>query len=696
MKALLIGCGQGGSRLTEAIMKIQCATFGVDETNHSVKKQFEALIVNTTEADIEKIDRTYIHEDHRLVIGSGYSPTSGRGAGGDPRLGTQAANHDIYRIEASIEEALKRVNLNPNMGEVDAIVIISALGGGSGSGMGPVIAKLLKEKFKDQYPVLGIVSLPAKDEGHLNSYNAYMSIQSWLKESNFEGIITMALGGKSLRPSEDSQQYFSRFNKSFAKALYILFGGNTMGEGSKTVDVADILATIRDGGGICTLGHLSCHLSEAGNETSAPDCPLYTGNLSTGKVAGSEVKPLLDKVRDVCYSRLFLPEVDITKARTGLLVIKDSKKFKVTQNAGSAAANCVADMIGGYVRYSGLTHTSFRLITDNSNGKVFEDYEISDEDEAFSRNETVEIALLLSGISDVKMIKDLAGMADKVIRFTRPPRGERLLADTFGIPIGVKIDSTVFLPCSNLRDNIEAQIQSKATNAGLDRFVSELMELNHGLTALEKIKKGIKVTDVKPVPDLVICDTSPDKRIHHTCYEIDLVSDDLTDNTRFKKKMVIRVQGNETEKNGRSAQRATITWQPPEILQDMPGWSEDEQTIADEMLQEARRQFSDAVICGIGHYPSIEGLVKKYVKRARIITKVPSGKYEYRYYYRIDAHPRPIVLSQDVMNTVQASSDKNGYKKFWNIILEKETDLPSEEKIHELLRTMGINLSGGE
>ncbi|MEI6456823.1 MAG: tubulin-like doman-containing protein [bacterium] len=693
MKALLIGCGQGGSRLTEAIMKIQCATFGLDETNHSIKKQFDALIINTNVADIKDIDKRFVHEKHRLIIGGGYSHTSGRGAGGDPRLGTQAARHDIYQIEAAIEETVKDINLNPEMTNIDAIIILSALGGGSGSGMGPVIAHLLKEKFGTHYPIIGIVSLPGEEEGQLNSYNASISINSWLKENNFEGIITIALGGKTLKPTDDSLEYFARYNKSFAKALYILFGGGTMGEGSKTVDVQDILTTIRDGGGICTLGHLSCHISEP-QSTEVQDCPLLTVDSSTDKVAGSEVRTLLEKVEELCESHLFLP-VNIKTARAGLMVIKDSTKFKLTKDAGSKAANCVQAKIDGPLRYSGLSHKKFPLITDNSNGAIFKDYEISDEDPLFTRNETVELALLVSGISDVKMIQDLEKVANKVFRFTRPPMGERLLAETLGLGIGEKIDSMRLLPCSNLRDNLEAQSQSKATNAVLEIFIAELEAINRGLLSDEKIKKGIRVVDVKPVPDnLVNCEEFSAQKIIHNCFEIELLFNNLADETHFRKKTVIRIQAYEDKES--QTGKKTITWQPPEVLKDSRGWTEKEQEIADKVMGIVRKQFSDAVLCGIGDYPHIDGMVKKYVKRIRIITPPSkSEKVVCSYYYWIDAHPDPVIFSMVVLDAIQKSSEKKGYSDFWNILLEKTDEFPSTEKIHGIFATLNVNPPGG-
>lgn len=692
MKALLIGCGQGGSRLVEAIMKIQCATFGLDESSHSRKPQFDALIINTTEADIKDIGTMFIHKENMLVIGGGYSRTSGRGAGGDPRLGTQAAIHDIYRIEAAVDQAIDTISLNPDLRTIDAIILVSALGGGSGSGMGPVIARLLKDKFGDHYPVIGIVTLPAKTEGRLNSYNAYLSIQSWLKESNFNGIITIALGGKKLNSSDDSLKYFSKFNKSVAKALYILLGGGTMGEGSKTVDVNDILATINDGGGICTLGHTSCTLTNPESTKNGSECPILTLDAPAGGVAGSMVDELLKKINDTCRSNLFLPDIDIKKTRAALLVVKDSKTFSLSADAGSKAANYVQNMILGNLRFSGLSHKNFPLITDNSNVRVFSDAEISDSDPAFSRNETVEIALLLAGISDVKIIHELEEMANKVIRFTRPPRGEHLLAEIMGISLGEKLENRLLLPCSDRRDNHEAQIQSKATHAALDQFVSDIYTLNRELVAEDRIKKGIRITDVKPVPEIITCSADHNVNTIHDCFEIDLAFTNPTDETVLKRKIVVRIQKhNDSEDNGND--KKTI-WAPPQFLQNMPDWSAKERRVIDEVMAVAQKQHQDGTLCGIGNCPEGEGFIRRSLRRVKIIATTSSGPGS-RMYYWIDSYPKSLILTQEDMDKIHASGDKKGYEEFSDIYLEKTSDIPSTEKLEKILAKLGVQPVGG-
>src|SRR5262245_8298785 len=68
--------------------------------------------------------------DTRLVLG--FQSMRGLGAGGDPERGRQAAEEDRDKIRALCEGA-------------DLIFLIAGLGGGTGTGAGPVVARIAKE-----------------------------------------------------------------------------------------------------------------------------------------------------------------------------------------------------------------------------------------------------------------------------------------------------------------------------------------------------------------------------------------------------------------------------------------------------------------------------------------------------------------------------------------------------------------------
>ena len=83
----------------------------------------------------------------KVQIGS--SVTHGLGAGGDPEIGGRAAQQDAERLEAMLQNT-------------DMVFIATGLGGGTGSGSSPVIARIAKEQGA---LVLAFAALPFGFEG---------------------------------------------------------------------------------------------------------------------------------------------------------------------------------------------------------------------------------------------------------------------------------------------------------------------------------------------------------------------------------------------------------------------------------------------------------------------------------------------------------------------------------------------------
>jgi cell division protein FtsZ len=108
---VVVGDGGGGSNAVNAM--IRCGIKGV-----------KYLAVNT---DVKALANSLA--ESKLQIG--LNTTGGRGAGGMPDMGEKAALED----EAKIKEALK---------DADMVFIIAGMGGGTGTGSAPVIARVAR------------------------------------------------------------------------------------------------------------------------------------------------------------------------------------------------------------------------------------------------------------------------------------------------------------------------------------------------------------------------------------------------------------------------------------------------------------------------------------------------------------------------------------------------------------------------
>ena len=101
---------------------------------------------------------------HRIPIGQGIS--RGLGAGGNPELGKQAAEQNYDEITHAVSGA-------------DMIFIAAGMGGGTGTGAAPVVAKIAKDSGA---LTVGVVSRPFAFEGPVRRKNAELGISN-LKEN---------------------------------------------------------------------------------------------------------------------------------------------------------------------------------------------------------------------------------------------------------------------------------------------------------------------------------------------------------------------------------------------------------------------------------------------------------------------------------------------------------------------------------
>lgn len=103
----------------------------------------------------------------------GFKSMRGLGAGGDPERGRHAAEEDRDQIRALCEGA-------------DLIFLIAGLGGGTGTGAGPVIARIASESGA---LVLGMVILPFDCEGSRRQRQAQAGLQEFKKAA--DGVICL-------------------------------------------------------------------------------------------------------------------------------------------------------------------------------------------------------------------------------------------------------------------------------------------------------------------------------------------------------------------------------------------------------------------------------------------------------------------------------------------------------------------------
>jgi len=142
---------------------------GCNAVNHLARESFAGVSFVVMNTDAPALARSTVEK--KLVLGA--KSMRGLGAGGDPARGRSAAQEDISEIRALCEGA-------------DVIFVVAGLGGGTGTGAGPVVAQVAKETGA---LVLAIVVLPFDCEGNRRQRQAQLGLHD-LKNAA-DGVICL-------------------------------------------------------------------------------------------------------------------------------------------------------------------------------------------------------------------------------------------------------------------------------------------------------------------------------------------------------------------------------------------------------------------------------------------------------------------------------------------------------------------------
>jgi cell division protein FtsZ len=154
--------------------KFSLKVFGVggaggNAVDYMVTGEFGEVSFMAINTDAKALGNLKLPE--KMTLGS--KLTRGLGTGGDPEMGRAAAEEDLEKIRGLCAGA-------------DVIFVVAGMGGGTGTGAGPVIARLAKESGA---LVLGLVTLPFDFEGARRQRQAQLGLRD-LKNAA-DGVICL-------------------------------------------------------------------------------------------------------------------------------------------------------------------------------------------------------------------------------------------------------------------------------------------------------------------------------------------------------------------------------------------------------------------------------------------------------------------------------------------------------------------------
>ncbi|MDR3285806.1 MAG: cell division protein FtsZ [Holosporales bacterium] len=136
-----------GFSLRPKITVVGVGGAGCNAVNNMIRAQLEGVDFLIANTDAQSLDQSLVEEENRLQLGPNI--TKGLGAGSKPDIGKAAA-------EESINEVLPRLQ-GSNM-----VFITAGMGGGTGTGAAPVIARIAREAG---ILTVGVITRPFFFEG---------------------------------------------------------------------------------------------------------------------------------------------------------------------------------------------------------------------------------------------------------------------------------------------------------------------------------------------------------------------------------------------------------------------------------------------------------------------------------------------------------------------------------------------------
>lgn len=358
MKLAMIGFGQAGGKILDKFLEYD------QRTGSELVRS--AVAVNTAKADLMGLEN--VPEHNRVLIGQ--SRVKGHGVGADNELGAEIAEEEQDEIMGAMDDI--------PVHEIDAFLIITGLGGGTGSGGSPVLAKHLKRIYTE--PVYGLGILPGSNEGGIYTLNAARSFQTLVREVDN----LLVFDNDAWRQAGESMQSgYEDINEEIVTRFGVLFGAGEVEEGGEVgesvVDSSEIINTLA-GGGVTTVGYAADSVED---EVSTGLLSRFTGGDAEPQDSAATTNRITSLVRKAALGRLTLP-CELNGAERALIV-----------TAGPSA----------FLNRKGIERG--RKWLEEQTGSM----EVRGGDYPIESSTQVAAAVMLSGVTNVPRIKELQQVA---------------------------------------------------------------------------------------------------------------------------------------------------------------------------------------------------------------------------------------------------------------------------------------------
>ncbi len=343
-KIKVIGVGGGGSNAINKM--VEGKIMGVD---------FYAA--NT---DVQALQDSLVPEENKIVLGENL--TKGLGAGANPDIGEKAAQESSDLIHDIINGT-------------DLVFVAAGMGGGTGTGAAPIIAKIAKDAG---CLVVGIVTTPFDFEGNARSKNAKDGLKN-LKD-NVDSIIVVSnnrllaeLGSFSIT---DSFKFSDATLKNAVRTITDLINKHSL----INLDFADVKAVIKNQG-LALIG-----TGKASGEDAAVEAAI---NAIQSPILESSIEGAKHAIVNVLGSPTTLT---LKQAQEAVQTIKEAANSNVDVIFGVTINEEMGEEIVVSVIATGLSQIKeFNLGSSNIGGAMEKDSYEEVDIETFKQNATQEM-----------------------------------------------------------------------------------------------------------------------------------------------------------------------------------------------------------------------------------------------------------------------------------------------------------------
>ena len=234
MKLVVVGFGQCGSNVADEF----CGLNSRARRRRRIHILADTFAVNTDTADLSSLSNIGSDYRHRILLGT--RKTSNHGVGKINTLGAEIAKQDGDRV-------IDAVGSTGKFYEADAFLLIAGAAGGTGSGSMPVLAQMIKERYRDK-PVYAVAILPFEHEEKTEARTIYNTATCLKAVHSVADAVFLVDNQRYVRKDSSLTNNMRAINQLIAEPFYdLLCAGEEKKAkyiGARLLDAGDIGRTL--------------------------------------------------------------------------------------------------------------------------------------------------------------------------------------------------------------------------------------------------------------------------------------------------------------------------------------------------------------------------------------------------------------------------------------------------------------------